>query len=106
MQKENNEYNSSFRYYSTRKQQSISVQIMHGGDIHKLTITGDQEACIKDLMCEIERTFQIPVMKQKIIYKGMRLHEMPEARLSDLDVFPMSMIRLSGIRADIRSSVL
>ncbi len=84
----------------------IAYQVSHGGDIQKITVTSTIEPKVKDLMCEIEKCLKVQCCKQLLIYKGIKLNECPGMTLKELGVFPMSIIRLAGIRDEASGSLM
>ena len=94
-------------YYNTNfKKYSISFQISHANDVETVTVTTTkEEPKVKDLLQEIEKTFNIPCEYQRLVCRGIVLHQFPEKKLDALGIFPMSVIRLSGVRNNYNSSI-
>jgi hypothetical protein len=88
------------------KTSSIAYQISHAKDVEKVVVSSNREPRVKDLLCEIEKTHNIPFAQQRLVYRGMNLHECPEKKLTDLVVHPMSIIKLTGTRNNYQSSLI
>lgn len=85
---------------------SIPFQISHGGDIEKVVINTNAEPKVRDLQEAVEKTFKIPIDDQKLIFKSTKLHECPDRKLNEFDLFAMSSIKLAGCRNNYRASIL
>ena len=88
------------------KKHSISFQIRHGGDIEILTVSGHDEPCVRDLLLLIEKNLKIPFADQRLLYRGIKLHLYPDYKMADLELFPMSVIKVTGTRSDVKASIL
>lgn len=92
--------NTSFKNYS------VSYQISHAKDVEKVVVSTTSEPRVKDLLCEIEKTFKIPFETQRLVYRGINLHRCPEKKLNELAIFPMSVLKLTGTRCNYQSSII
>jgi hypothetical protein len=116
--KEENNFCKSNQYYCDNRVQphdylntnfktySISYQISHANETEKVVVYTSREPRVKDLLCEIEKTYNIPIENQRLVYRGILLHHHPEKKLDTLPIFPMSVLKLSGTRKNYQSSFI
>ena len=92
--------NTNFKTYS------LSYQISHANETEKVVVQTTRKPRVKDLLCEIEKSYNIPVENQRLIYRGIPFHHYPEKKLEEMEIFPMSTLRLSGTRKNYQSSYI
>ena len=90
--------NKNFESHMKSVQNVISIQVQHGGDIHRLLIEGKKGCSLLlcDVMRQIEKELKIPVNKQRIFYKGIELQKFATTDLESLNVFQNSLLRVAG----------
>jgi hypothetical protein len=92
------EDDKSFESQANNIQNVMSLQVQHGGDIHRILLES-KKGCsliLSDAMRQIEKDLKIPVCKQRIFYKGIELQKFATTDLESLNIFQNSLIRVAG----------
>ena len=79
-------------------QNVMSLQVNHGGDIHRILVEGEKGSCLLlcDVMKQIEKELKIPADKQRIFHKGIELQKFASTDLEALGVYQNSILRVTG----------
>ncbi|CAH1797550.1 unnamed protein product [Owenia fusiformis] len=91
------------------KKQKIELLLIHGQKKHEVTVSlpeGEAEGdlTVEQLSREVERTTQVPMANQKLIFKGKSLTDV-HAKLCDVGLKPNSKVMLIGKREDLDENI-
>lgn len=73
-------------YYSTKI----------GSDRHECAIYSNSPPIVEDLLNELEKKTRVPKSSIQLIFKGQKLHNMPDAQLGQFGIFSGNKLQMVG----------